>query len=162
MLLTFCCLCVTLVSIHREVRRMIQENDCGFYIKHIHDALQRDSNNILRSQDLTMAQVTVLLLLDDAPNGTLTLKELEKRLHVAQSTAAGIVVRLEQKGFAEGFVSPDDKRIKLVRLTRSGKKCCADSEKHMKAAEEKLLSGLTEAEKEIFRVLLKKVSGSMQ
>ena len=71
---------------------MTHEKDCGFYIKHIHDVMQRDSNNVLRAKDLTLVQVTVLLQLESAPNGEMQLKELEKRLQVAQSTAAGIVL----------------------------------------------------------------------
>ena len=141
---------------------MIQENDCGFYIKHIHDVLQRDSNNALRKSDLTMVQVTVLLHLNDTLGKELSLKELEKRLHVAQSTAAGIITRLEQKGFVEGFGSPEDRRIKMVRITPAGMDCCHLAEEQMHEAEEQLLSGLTETEREIFHTLLKKVSDSMQ
>ncbi|MGN1001318.1 MAG: MarR family winged helix-turn-helix transcriptional regulator [Oscillospiraceae bacterium] len=141
---------------------MTHETDCGFYIKHIHDALQRDSNNALRSQGLTIAQVTVLLHLNEAPDRALPLKELEKRLHVAQSTAAGIILRLEQKGLAEGFGSPEDKRVKMVRITRAGMDCCRESELRMREAEEGLLSGLTETERTIFNALLKKVSDNMK
>ncbi len=141
---------------------MLPENDCGFYIKHLHDALQRDGNNALRDQGLTLVQVTVLLQLSSAPEKVLSLKELEKRLHVAQSTAAGIVVRLEQKGFVESFVSRTDKRIKLVRVTESGLDCCAAARQHMEETEAHLLSSLTEAERVIFTTLLKKVSDSME
>lgn len=41
---------------------------------------------------------------------------LEKILHVAQSTAAGIINRLEQKGLVTGFGDYSDKRIKLLFL----------------------------------------------
>lgn len=137
---------------------MKQESDCGFYIKHINDALQREVNNALRAKDLTIAQLTVLLLLENTAHYSMTLKELEKQLHVAQSTAAGIVVRLEQKGFVEAFGSAEDKRIKMLRLTEAGLDCCADTQSNMQQAEQRLLSGLTETECVLFRSLLKKVS----
>lgn len=140
---------------------MLHEDDCGFYIKHINDALQRDSNNDLRSQDLTLAQITVLLELEGAPDRELPLKELEKRLQVAQSTAAGIVVRLEHKKFVEAFSSPQDKRIKIVRMTQAGLDCCGDARLHMKQTEERLLAKLTEAERATFVGLLKKVNDSL-
>ena len=73
-------------------------NSCGAFIKQIHDALEKSANNALRHQDLTMAQVGVLLALNDASDHELPLKELEQVLRVAQSTAAGIVTRLEQNG----------------------------------------------------------------
>ncbi len=76
---------------------------CVALIKQIHDGLEKQANNSLRSQDLTMSQVGVLIELRFSLEKQMTLKELERRLHVAQPTAAGIVARLEQKGFVEGF-----------------------------------------------------------
>lgn len=140
---------------------MLQKSDCGFYIKHINDVLQRDSNNALRSQDLTLSQIEVLLQLENAPKGELSLKDLEKRLQVAQSTAAGIIVRLEHKKFVEAFPSAEDKRIKIVRITQSGLACCASAQLHMQQTEERLLSQLTETERLLFITLLKKVSDSL-
>ena len=141
---------------------MEQYQDCGFYIKHINDALQKDANNTLRQEDLTLAQVSVLLELEGAPEGQLPLKELEKRLRVAQSTAAGIVVRLEQKGFAQGAGDPEDRRVKMVRITPAGLACCANARENVRRTEEHLLSGLTAEERLTFAALLKKVSENLE
>lgn len=141
---------------------MRQEKDCGFYIKHINDVLQRDANNALRSQDLTLSQITVLLLLEGAPDGELSLKELERRLQVAQSTAAGIVVRLEQKDFITSFTSSEDKRIKMVRVTERGLGCCESAKQNMQQTEDRLLSKLTEAERNTLIELLRKVNDGLK
>ena len=90
-----------------------------------------------------------------------TLKELEQLLHVAQSTAAGIISRLEQKGYVEGFGDAGDRRVKLVRITPAGRACVGAALHHRAEAEERLLSGLTEAERDIFYLLLKKVRDSL-
>ncbi len=135
---------------------------CGMMIKQIHDCLEKDTNNTLRAQDLTMAQVGALIELRSAEEKQMPLKELERRLHVAQSTAAGIVVRLEQKGFLESFGSPDDRRIKMVRITRKGEECCLDSDRGMEQAEQKLLHSLTQEEKTVFLDLLEKVCNGMK
>ncbi len=135
---------------------------CGMMIKQIHDCLEKDTNNTLRAQDLTMAQVGALIELRGAEEKQMPLKELERRLHVAQSTAAGIVVRLEQKGFLESFGSPDDRRIKMVRITRKGEDCCLDSDRGMEQAEQKLLHSLTQEEKTVFLDLLEKVCNGMK
>lgn len=140
---------------------MHQENDCGFYIKHINDVLQRDANNALRSQDLTLAQIAVLLQLEGASGRELPLKKLERRLQVAQSTAAGIVVRLEQKGFITSF-SGDDKRIKMVRVTKRGLDCCESAKQNMKQTEERMLSKLTESERNTLVKLLRKVNDGLR
>lgn len=140
---------------------MINQNTCGAIIKQMHDELEKNANNALRPQGLTMAQVGALLALRDMPEGQCSLKEMEQILHVAQSTAAGIVVRLEQKGLVEGFGSSEDKRIKMVRITSAGKECCFQAEQSMEATEKKLMSGLTETERSIFYSLLAKVRDSI-
>ena len=137
------------------------EDQCGGYIKHINDVLQRLCNNALQAKGLTMSQLTVLHQLENAPAGELSLKELEKSLRVAQSTAAGIVFRLEQKGFVESFGSLEDRRIKMVRITPSGRSCFAESEDHAVTSEALLLAALSQEERDAFRVLLKKVSESL-
>ena len=138
------------------------QNSCGSLIKQIHDELEKQGNNAMRPQGLTMAQLGVLLALYGAEGKQLPLKELEGILHVAQSTTAGIVARLEQKGFVEGCGSANDRRIKMVRITESGLLCCQEAERSMEAAEGNLLSALTETERAIFQALLRKVRDSLQ
>lgn len=139
----------------------MQERLCSAFIKRVHDRLERDANNTLRAQDLTMAQVGVLIELYCVPEKQMPLKELERLLHVAQSTAAGIVVRLEQKGFVESFGDPNDRRIKMIRITSAGEKCCRIANQDMKMSEEKLLSVLSASEQSTFLDLLQKVCNSL-
>ena len=141
---------------------MAARNPCGVLIKQLHDTLEQESNNALRSQGLTMAQVMALMHLHELGDRDVPLKELEKLLHVAQSTTAGIVVRLERKGLVMRRESAEDKRIKIIRITEAGQRCCQTAEARMKDAENRLLSGLTSAEREIFNVLLQKVSDNMK
>ena len=140
---------------------MKQQSQCGAYIKHISDVLQRNCNNALQAKGLTMSQLTVLYQLENAPGRELPLKELEKRLRVAQSTAAGIITRLEQKGFVESCGNTGDKRVKQVRITQTGHNCFAESQSHAEASESQLLSVLTEEEQVQLNSLLKKVSESL-
>lgn len=140
---------------------MINQNSCGALIKQIHDELEKNANNAMRSHGITMVQCSALLILNGASEKQMALKELERMLRVAQSTAAGIVTRLEQKGLVEGFGSPDDKRIKMVRITSQGIECCQRAEQNMEQTEKSLLSGLTETEKGIFLTLLKKVRDTL-
>lgn len=135
---------------------------CGMMIKQLHDSLERDTNNNLRSQELTMAQGGALIVLHNTEEKQMALKELERRMHVAQSTAAGIVVRLEQKGFVESFGDPADRRIKMVRMTPRGEECCQEADKNMEQTEQKLLHPLTEEERETLLNLLEKVCDGMQ
>lgn len=137
------------------------KDSCGFLIKQINDALAKQSNNTLRSQDLTLAQLTVLIWLNELPDKTAPLKELERALGVAQSTAAGIVSRLEQKEFVEGFGDPSDKRIKMLRIMPKGEQCYGEARLSMDETEGKLLAGLDEEEKTTLARLLQKVKSNL-
>ncbi len=95
----------------------------GLLFKQIHDRLEKQSNNALRAKDLTMMQVSVLMALQQATEQRLSMKELERYFGVAQSTVAGIVSRLEQKGLVEAFGDTADRRIKLVHITAAGERC---------------------------------------
>lgn len=141
---------------------MEERKECGALIKKINDELEKNANNVLRAEDLTFSQIGALLELNSAPEGRLTLKELEKRLHVAQSTAAGIVSRLERKALVEAFGDPQDRRIKIIQITPKGIERVQTADLHRMEAEELLLSGLTETEKSIFYSLLKKVCDTLQ
>ena len=140
----------------------MQKNDlCGALIKKVHDEIEKKANAMLRQQDLTLSQMHVLMELEAAKDRQLTLKALESLLHVAQSTAAGIVVRLEQKGFVESFTDENDRRVKKVTITPAGMECSKNAASDVKDIETKLLSGLTEAEKVLFLDLLEKVFNAL-
>ena len=141
---------------------MEERKACGELLKKINDELEKNANNALRSQDLTLTQLGALLELNSAADGQLTLKELEKRLHIAQSTAAGIVSRLERKALVATFDDLEDRRIKIVKITSAGIERVQKTDSHRIKAEERLLSGLTETEKSIFYSLLKKVCDTLQ
>lgn len=135
---------------------MIEDSSCGLIIKQINEALERQLNNSLRAQDMTAAQLWVLLELNSEETGKLSFKMLEKRLRVAQSTISGIVSRLEQKGLVRGVVSPEDVRAKVAEITPEGVRCCRLSAESRTEAEKRLLSAMDEEEKEKFVYLLKK------
>lgn len=136
---------------------MERNYECGKLIKQINDELEKQANNALSSQNLTLTQMRVLMELETVPEQQLPLKELESLLHVAQSTAAGIVVRLEQKGYVESFADANDRRVKIVAITASGMECCKNEQSHIKSMEAQLLSKLTESEKIQFCNLLQKI-----
>lgn len=116
----------------------------GQLIKLLHDHLERQANNTSRGKDLTMMQVAVLMKLQEAEQKQLSMKELERKFCVAQSTVAGIISRLEQKGFVEAFGDASDKRIKLVHITPAGEACCREAVGYMAEAEQMLLRGFSE------------------
>ena len=134
----------------------------GLLFKQIHDRLEKQSNNDLRAKGLTMMQVSLLMALQKAPEHRYTMKELERYFGVAQSTIAGVVSRLEQKGFVEAFGDAADKRIKVVHITPAGELCCAEAASQMDAAEENLLQGFSGEERALLNRLLTRVADNLK
>lgn len=134
----------------------------GQLIKLLHDRLEKQANNTLRAQDLTMMQISVLMELQKTEQKQLSMKELERKFCIAQSTVAGIISRLEQKGFVEAFGDAADKRVKLVHITSAGEACCREAAGYMEQAEQTLLGGFSEEEKTTFNLLLTRAAENMR
>ena len=137
-------------------------SDIGFCIKQIHDRMEKHANNAMRPNGLTMMQVSVLLTLQNSAEKQMSMKELERCFGIAQSTVAGIVSRLEQKGFIEALGDASDKRVKRVHITTAGEKCCAETVYYKDEADKELLNGFSAAEKETFRKLLEKAAKNLE
>lgn len=141
---------------------MKQEKSCALLIKQISDTLKKNANNDMKKADLTFAQTAVLLALCDVYDKQLSLKELERILHVAQSTVARIVTKLESKDFVNSFGDSSDKRIKYICITPLGEQCCSNAKQRMEENEANILSPLTETEKNTFINLLQKVKDNLK
>lgn len=129
----------------------------GQLIKQITDSLERQINNNVRDKDLTMAQTRVLIMLDQIESRTISMKELERSLGVAQSTCAGIVARLCTKGLVQTYSPPGDRRSKLVALTDIGRLNCMVSEQAARASEARMAKNFSPEEWEELHRLLNKL-----
>ena len=117
------------------------DNTCGMLIRQIHNSLEKMSNKDLKEKGLTLVQVSALFSINDTAEKKVTFKELEKILHLAQSTTVGIISRLEQKNLVTS---------------------CKEAEDSMLKTETFLLSNLTEIEKVLFKDLLEKVNNTLK
>ncbi len=133
----------------------------GLLIKQLHDTLEKQANNALRNDDITMMQIAVLLTLSQADEKSMTMKELEKHFSVAQPTMTGIVKRLIEKGFLEQLSSPEDRRIKIVKITETGLETCRLASVSMDTTEQQILRGFTEAEIDTLEQLLTKALNNL-
>lgn len=136
---------------------MSTKQECMYMIKQLHDTIEKQMNQALSKYDLTMLQMGALVMLHKEKQGCCTLKEFEQILHLAQSTTAGVVKRLEQKGYVQTATDSRDRRIKNVQITSEGLKLCTCAVKEVEHTEEVLFSGLKEDELKMFIFLLKKI-----
>ena len=140
---------------------MENQSPCSILLKQIHDVQEKNINNTLRNLDLTFSQINVLRALVHSADKQMSLKELEKILHVAQSTTARIVTKMEGKGLIDSFSDVSDKRIKYIRLTQYGEQYSSNAKQKLEEEETRLLSSLTETEKIVFVSLLQKIASNL-
>ena len=140
---------------------MENNSSCSILLKQIHDVQKKNIDNTLRNLDLTFSQINVLRALVHSTDKQMSLKELEKKLHVAQSTTARIVTKMEGKGLIDSFSDVSDKRIKYIRLTQYGEQYSSNAKQKLEEEETRLLSSLTETEKIVFVSLLQKIASNL-
>lgn len=126
-------------------------------LKMINDNVEKITNKQLKEYGITFSQIRIIFVLYRSEKGVYSLKELEKIFDVSQQTMAGIVKRLEVKKLIESLGDSEDKRIKRVQLTDSGRKLGKVLLFKMDEVEEKLLSGISQSERKELMNILKRV-----
>ena len=139
----------------------MRDESCAVLLKQINDAIEKISNNTLKDKDLTLTQINVLNLLSESPRGEMTLKEIEKELHVAQPTVVGIIKRLVQKNLVNTFGDEFNKKIRHVALTSEGEDLVGYANKQLKKTEKELVKDLSKKETKQFYKLLSKIRESL-
>ena len=92
---------------------MNEKKKTGYLLKIITDVLVRESNHMLKKQDLTWAQSRLIGFLS-RNGGECTQKELESFLEVSHPTVVGIVSRMEQNGFVTCRIDASE-RTSVIR-----------------------------------------------
>src|SRR5438309_6958122 len=111
--------------------------------------------------DVTRPRFDMMAQLDRAPEG-MTLSDVSKRMMVSNGNVTGLVERLVESGHLDRRTSDTDRRVQVIRLTKSGR-----AEFRRMAAEHEswiadLFSELTPKDiRELMR-LLAKAKGSAQ
>jgi len=81
--------------------------------------LQSRVEDLLRKYKLTLAQFDLLAVL--SARGHLSQQELADHLGVTKGNIVGLVNRLSRRGFVQRVSVRSDRRINLIRLTRTGR-----------------------------------------
>ena len=105
--------------------------------------------------DLTLSQMRTIWLLHDVESYTMS--ELAARSDVSRPAATSNADALEKLGVLERFADPSDRRIVRVRLSSGGKKWVQDHKKQHRESMSRILSELTNAEREELAETLEKI-----
>src|SRR5262245_16334643 len=77
-----------------------------------------------KSSGLSMPQLTILMQLHH--KGTCGMSHVSERLGVTPAAASQLAEKLVQSGYLERTEDPEDRRAKLLRLTKMGSKLVSD------------------------------------
>ena len=126
---------------------MNEKKKTGYLLKIITDVLVRESNHMLKKQDLTWAQSRLIGFLS-RNGGECTQKELENFLEVSHPTVVGIVSRMEQNGFVTCRIDASDRRNKIVSLTEKAVEAGKSILGSLREQEEAMFDGFTDEERQ--------------
>ena len=80
----------------------------------------RVRQNLQSSFNTTLPRFDLMAQLDKAPDG-MTLSDVSKRMMVSNGNVTGLVERLVESGHLDRRTSETDRRVQVIRLTKSGR-----------------------------------------
>ncbi len=119
--------------------------------------VEKRTNAVLAPYELTNAQFRILMLLYHKRDKNIRQIDIENVFAMTNPTVTGILNNLEKKGLVERLDNPEDKRSKLISLTKQAIAFIPVLHALGDTIEEQITSGLTDAEKETLSVLLQKI-----
>lgn len=130
---------------------------------HVIRRLQQQSTQVFQAQmqaagfDLTSVQFAALDAIAAQPD--IDQATLAATISFDRATLGGVVDRLEQKGLLQREVSAQDRRAKLLQLTRKGRQQLAACRPVVERLQADILAPLTAAERKAFVALAQKALG---
>jgi MarR family transcriptional regulator, temperature-dependent positive regulator of motility len=107
--------------------------------------------------DLTSVQFAALDAIAGQPG--IDQASLAATISFDRATIGGVLDRLEAKGLVQRTVSPDDRRARVLHLTREGQQQLAEVRPVVASLQQDILSSLTRAERKAFLALASKALG---
>lgn len=127
----------------------------GFQLRMAQIALFRDFAKGPGEEGVTPGLVGVLVIIEANPD--LKQSDLARATHLDRSTVVTVIDNLERRGLVERRVALHDRRSNAIRLTPAGSTLVRKLKRQVDQHEKRLLQNFSEAERETFLTLLKKV-----
>lgn len=128
-----------------------------FYIKSIHNEMDRRRNITLNKHGVTGTQSDIVQYLLENSDKEVYQRDLEKLFNQSNPSMTGILNRLEKKGFIIREVSIKDSRYKRIILTQKTYELVLEIKKDLLTFNNNYNKMLSESEKEELNDLLKKL-----
>jgi MarR family transcriptional regulator, transcriptional regulator for hemolysin len=89
-------------------------------------------------------------VLSTASTGDFTQRELAEAVGLDKTTMVVTIDELERAGLAERRLSAEDRRARIIAVTKAGEKCVATGQRVVEQIQEDVLASLPEDEREAF------------
>ncbi len=139
-----------------------EERDIGFLFKQINMQIKKGIDKNLMEYDLTTSQSRVLFFIYFRGEDKTSMKDIEEHMKVTHPTVIGIVKRLEEKGYVVTASDSEDRRVKLVEITKKTTKMIKKLDQGKRKMDEKLLKGFTERETKELRRMLSMIEDNLR
>ena len=135
-------------------------------VSRLYNAFRESVDTIgnLSSIDVSIRQHQTMSLVcrltEEKPNGV-TLKELAEAMKLAPATVSELVESLVKKDFLQRVQNPEDRRAVQITLTPHGQTLLDESIRRVEGLCEKLLNGLSPAERTAMLGALAKITSKL-
>lgn len=129
----------------------------GYLIRRAHQTSMAIFAEELAAFDVTALQFAILQALMDEP--AVDQITMAQRVALDAATSGSVIMRLEERGWLRREASEQDKRRKLLWLTPEGERQALEMKKPARKVQQRLMASLSEAEREQFVGMLKRISG---
>jgi DNA-binding MarR family transcriptional regulator len=130
--------------------------DLGVLVVRLGRALIAAERPALAAHDVSMWGYAVLSALADEPMRTQA--ALARAIGADKTRIIGTLDELQERALIEREPDPEDRRVRLLRLTPAGRQLYVSVRADIRLAEERLLSELTLADKRVFLRVLQRLS----
>lgn len=127
----------------------------GYNLKRAYVVVQEDFREALGQDGISAGVFSVLSLTMESPN--ITQSKLARLLGIERSGLVAIVDDLEARGFLTRTAVPGDRRVQALVPTDAGRNAYERAVATVRAHEKRLLSSLTDNEKQDLMRLLRKI-----
>lgn len=105
--------------------------------------------------DLTPVQYAAMIAIDE--HAGIDATRLSAQIAFDRSTLGNVLERLETRGFVVRYPSPDDKRVKLLKLSPEGRAMVRRAEASVRRAQERILAPLAPKDRRVLLALLAQI-----
>lgn len=134
----------------------VEESPLGFLINNVAKNYNAFLNDYLNKINLSHSQIYLLLALEYKDN--VTQEFLASKLNISEGTVTKLIKSLEKVDLIERKQNKSDKRKKSLKITDKGKEIVKEFHVVISEFNAELMEDFTEEEFFILRILLKKMS----